>query len=544
MHWTFSPNLSTLQNERAEPMIWSLIKIVLFVVVVAALTLGAGFLIEAGGEVRIAIGAMEFSLTPLAGMIGLLVILACGWVIFRLTGLLIAVFRFFNGDETAISRYFDRNRERRGFEALADGLMALASGEGKAAMAKAARAEKYLQRPELTVLLSAQAAEMSGETAKAQGYYKKLLSDERTRFVGVHGILKQKLAEGDTDTALKLAEKAFALRPRHEKTMDTLFALQSGKSDWSGARKTLEAKLKAKALPKDVHIRRDAVLALAEAREKIEAGDIEAGRLAALHANRLSPDLIPAAALAAEMQSLDNNPKAAVKLLKKAWTAAPHPDLAAAFADIAPDETAEDRLQRFQPLLKINPDHSETRLLAAELSIVAEDYPTARKAIGDLVEDEPTTRSLTIMAAIERGEGAPDNVVRGWLTKALGAQRGPQWICGSCKHIHANWVPTCENCAGFDTLVWELPPETGQAMNRSADMLPLIVGALEDRREPDADSKSDTVEDATIVQETAHEIKPEPSKPKRDLASRMAEESDDLDGILGDVHVIPETEKT
>ena len=41
-------------------------------------------------------------------------------------------------------------------------------------------------------------------------------------------------------------------------------------------------------------------------------------------------------------------------------------------------------------------------------------------------------RALTIMAAIERGEGSSDEVVRGWLTKALPAPRGPQWVCDKC----------------------------------------------------------------------------------------------------------------
>jgi len=525
-------------------MIWSLVKIILFVGLIAALTFGAGYLIEAGGEVRLALGSVEFSLTPLAGLIGVILLLAAGWVVFRLLGLLLAVFRFFNGDETAISRYFDRNRERRGYEALSDGLIALASGEGKVAIAKASKAEKLLNRPDLTLLLSAQAAEMSGEGKRAQGYYKKLLADDRTRFIGVHGLLKQKLAEGDTDTALKLAGKAFALRPRHEKTLETLFLLQSGKANWADARKTLEAKLKAKTLPRDVYTRRDAVLALADAREKIENGDIEAGRIAALQANRLSPDLVPAAALAAELQVLDKNPKAAIKLLKRAWAAQPHPDLAAAFAEIAPDETAKERLTRFAPLLKINPDDAETRMLSAELLIVAEDFPAARKAMAGLADTNLTTRSLTIMAAIERGEGSPDKVVRGWLTKALSASRGPQWVCTSCKHIHAAWVPVCENCTGFDTLAWEVPPTIAQPASRSADMLPLIVGALEDRSNPVADTTIDDIQtapptagaEATIAAST-----PDKSPDKADITARMAKESDDMDGIIGDIHVIPKS---
>ncbi len=531
-------------------MIWSLIKIVLFVTLVAALTFGASYIIEAGGEVRIALGGIEFSLTPLAGLIAIIAVLLAGWLLFRIVGLLIAVLRFFNGDETAISRYFDRNRERRGFEALADGLMALASGEGKVALAKAAKAEKYLARPELTLLISAQAAEMSGETRRAQGYYKQLLADDRTRFVGVHGLLKQKLAEGDTDTAMKLAAKAFALRPRHGATIDTLFALQSEKADWKGARETLSAKLKIRALSKDVHTRRDAVLALAEAREKIETGEVEAGRIAAIHANRLSPDLIPAAVLAAEMHVLNGTGKAAVKVLKRAWSAQPHPDLAAAFADIMPDESPQERRTRFQTLLKLKPDDPESRMLAAELAIVTEDFPAARRALGDLAQTDPTTRSLTIMAAIERGEGAPDNVVRGWLTRGLGASRGPQWMCESCHHIHNQWVPVCENCGRFDTLAWKTPAASGEPVPRPSDMLPLIVGRLEDRpvdapepgpsgeapHNPTPDSTSDLAPD--LAPDSA--LAPGPHSSAKNQISEIATDiSDDLDGILGDPHTIP-----
>lgn len=515
-------------------MIWSILKIILFVGAVAVLTSLAGYLIEAGGEIRVAVGAIEFSLTPLAGVIVLLLMLIAGWVIFRVIGFLVAVLRFLNGDETAISRYFDRSRERRGFEALADGLMALASGEGKLALAKATRAEKYLQRPELTLLISAQAAEMTGETKRAQEFYKQLLKDDRTRFVGIQGILKQKLTEGDTETALKLAEKAFALRPRHEKTMDTLFALQSEQDDWKGARSTLLAKYRAKALPKDVHTRRDAVLALAEARDKIEAGDIQHGTAAVLEANRMSPGLVPAAVLAAEMHALSNAPKAAVKVLKKAWSLQPHPELAAAFADLEPNEIPRARLARFQTLLRLKPEDPESRLLSAELEIAAENFSSARRSMGDLADTDPTLRSLTIMAAIERGEGSDDSVVRGWLTKALGASRGPVWICSSCKHIHGSWMPVCENCASFDTLSWEAPPKTVDSHLHGSEMLPLIVGALE---RPAAEIP----EEAESTPSAPPELKHEENHDVKEYSPEISKESDDMDGIVGDIHTIPES---
>ncbi len=457
-------------------MLWSLTKVVLFIAVVAALTFGAGLLVDTGGGLRIAFGGWEFTLGPLQSLIAALLLVAAVWVLMMLVGLLVAFLRFLTGDETAISRYFDRSRERRGFNALAEALTALASGEGRVAYARAIKAERLLGRPELTTLVAAQAAAAYGDTEKAKEAYKKLLENDRSRFVGIRGLMRLKLDEGDTETALKLARKAFELNPRHEETQDLLLRLQTAAGDWAGARATLGAKLKAGALPRDVFRRRDAVLALQEARGVLdESAPIEA-REAAIMANKLSPDLIPAAAMAARGLAAKGDMKGAVRVLKKAWEARPHPDLAAAFADLVPDETPAERLKRFKALTAIRPDDDETRMLEAELLIAAEDFPGARRALGDVPTRHPTTRSLTLMAAIERGAGADEAVVRGWLARAVAAPRGPQWICEACNTAHPSWQPVCSNCGGFDTLAWVERAETAAQPGADAAMLPLLVG--------------------------------------------------------------------
>jgi len=498
-------------------MLWSLLKIVLFVCIIAALALGATRLLETDGGVMVSIANVEFNLGPLQLAIAAALLLLSLWIVLKLVSFLVALIRFLNGDETAISRYFDRNRERKGFQALADGMMALASGEGKLAMAKAAKAEKYLHRPELTNLISAQAAEMTGDKRKAEDVYKALLVDDRTRFVGVRGLMKQKIAAGDTATALKLAEKAFALKPKHAETQDILLQLQAGNHDWLGARKTLGAKLKTGTLPRDVYKRRDAVLALSEAREVLHEGNSIEAREAAIEANRLSPDLIPAAAMAARGYIQNNQQKYATRVLRKAWEAQPHPDLAAAFAEIEPGETPTQRIKRFTVLTRIKPDHPETRMLLAELNIGAEDFPAARRALGDLATSDPTARSVTIMAAIERGAGADDAIVRGWLTRALSVSRGPQWVCDNCHTVHSTWAPVCDSCAAFDTLSWTVPKSGEVAMPTSAEMLPLIVGQI--AKAPAAAVPGDMPQ--TVVQEPEDaEILPDPPADKGGTAPR------------------------
>lgn len=481
-------------------MLWSLVKILLFVCLVAALTFGATFLSETGETIRITVAGTEFSLTPLAAVILMLVMLASAWLLFRLAGLLLACLKFLNGDETAISRFFNRNRERKGFEAMAQGMMALASGEPRTAMSKAMRAERYLHRPDLTNLLMAKAAEASGDNAKATEVYKSMLIDDRTKFVGVRGLLAQKLEAGDTETAYALAQKAFALKPRQGEMQDTLLRLQAGAEDWAGARKTLSAKLKSGTLPRDVYRRRDAVLAYCEAEEAMAAGDTGKAATQSGEAIKLAPAFVPAAALTARTQTELGHGGPATKAIKRAWSDAPHPELAAAYAEIAPNESHAARIKRFEALVKPNRDHPESRLVMAELFIAAEDFPAARRALGDLYETAPSARTLTIMAAIERGEGSSDAVVRGWLAKAVTASRGSQWVCENCHKIHGTWVPICGNCDAFDSLAWKEPPEEPNGGAGAAEMLPLIVGLLDEKPDSAADA-----EDSNIV-----DISPQP----------------------------------
>lgn len=467
-------------------MLWSLTKVVLFVVIIAALALGAAFLAESGQALRIIVAGWEFTIGPVqAVVLGVLLFVAV-WLILKILGLLGATFRFLNGDETAISRFFDRNRERKGYRALSEGMMALASGEPRLALTRAQNAERLLGKPELTTLLVAQAAEAAGDHKRATEAYKTLLQDNATRFVGVRGLLQQKLAEGDREVALKLAEKAFELRPKHAETQDILLKLQSDAGDWSGARATLGAKLRTGALPKDVYRRRDAVLALQQARTVIDdEASIEA-REAAIEANRLSPDLIPAAAMAARGYIAKGDRKNATRVLKKAWEVLPHPDLAAAFAEIEPGESPQDRLKRFRTLTNARPEDDESKMLLAELLLATEDFPAARRALGDVATRAPTQRSLAILAALARGEGAEDSIVRDLVARAIAAPRGPQWVCDKCHAIHDGWQPVCENCGSFDTLSWKTPPANAATSPVLAELLPLMEARPGPDPEPEA----------------------------------------------------------
>ena len=130
-------------------MLISLFKIVFFIVIITVIALGVTYLMDNEktilGEVFVNIGTTEFILSPIQTVIFLGLIALSAILGLKLFSLLLAILSFINGDETAISRYFSRNRERKGFSALSQGLLALASGEGPLALAKANKRKNILK---------------------------------------------------------------------------------------------------------------------------------------------------------------------------------------------------------------------------------------------------------------------------------------------------------------------------------------------------------------------------------------------------------------
>src|SRR5690606_10775501 len=103
---------------RTRPMLLSLLKILFFFAVVLAIALGAMQLSETGQTLRLEYAGTEIALTPIKAIVALLVLMVLAWLVFKLLGLALAFIRFIAGDETAISRYFARSRERKGYDAL------------------------------------------------------------------------------------------------------------------------------------------------------------------------------------------------------------------------------------------------------------------------------------------------------------------------------------------------------------------------------------------------------------------------------------------
>ena len=404
-------------------MLGPLVYILILLGVILAGGFALNFLVQGGGQLVLHYSDRVYQVTLFEAAILLVLLILAVMVALWLLRLLIALIRFIAGDETAFNAFFARSRERRGLDALSKAYLAMAAGDGKQAQRKAQKAEVKLMRPELTRIVNAQAAELAGDDARARTYYRALLMEKKTACVGARGLLKLALKNGDHDRALKLAEHARELKPKDPEILETLYMLQSQGFDWAAARATLTQQAKAGHLPPPEAHRREAALALAQSEDAAGLGDTERARALAAEAAKLDPTNTAAVTTAARLLIDSGAKRAATKLVTDAWRAQPRPQLAASFAAIEPDEAPAARRRRFDSLFAIHPDHPETQFLRAELALADRDWAGAAAAIGELRETEPSARSCAIMAAIARGRGEPEHVVRAWLARALGAPR-------------------------------------------------------------------------------------------------------------------------
>lgn len=347
-------------------------------------------------------------------------------------------------------------RRHRGYRALTRGFVAVAAGDPDEARRQAERADVLLADPPLTLLLSAQAAQLSGDEHAAQKYFTAMLERPDTAFLGLRGLLNTALRDHDRQQALMLARRAYLLRPKTPWLVAALAELQSQAGLWSEAATVLHRARRSGIIAEG---KRNEAVALAGQSEAADSEGHEAESVELLRrAYKLAPYFVPVAARLASRLAARGDRRRARKIIESAWAHQPHPDLAKAFAILVPDEEPLARLQRTARLAKLRPDHAESHIAIAEAALAAELWGEARRHLRlALLAPHPGRRIFRLMAKLEEEENDDPVAARQWLARAAEADPDPAWVCRRCATTAALWRPLCPSCETFDGLAWNSP---------------------------------------------------------------------------------------
>ncbi len=367
--------------------------------------------------------------------------------------------RFLRRSPRQIARARAETRRGKAYRALTQGLVAVAAGDAQEARRQAKLAGSLLNDPPLTLLLAAQAAQLGGDEQAAERYFRAMLKQPETAFLGLRGLLMQAMRTGDDAAALTLARQAAEERPKAGWAVSTLLELELKEGDNRAAEAVLRRAERLKVIEHDAARRTRAVL-LAE--RGLAANDPENAIGDLREAIRLAPELVAARAQLAAQLGRSGRSREAAKLIEQGWAVAPHPDLAAAYGALEPAEEPLSRVRRFERLAGFKPDHPESRLVLAAANLDAGLWGAARAELEKLsvVADAAVPaaqRQARLMARLAEAEGDAA-AARRWLIAAAEAAPDAAWTCDKCGTPAPAWSARCGHCHGFDSLVWRAAP--------------------------------------------------------------------------------------
>ena len=413
------------------------------------------------------------------------------------------------GSPRAFLRHRRERRRRAGYRALTRGMVAVAAGDSQEAQRCARRADALLADPPLTLLLSAQAAQLGGDETVAKKFFTAMLERPEMEFLGLRGLLNQALRAGDRGTALRLTERAATLRPDTTWAVESLFELEAREGRWDAALETLAQAVKRRIIPRERARHHRGVILYELSLAALAGGEQARGRNLAAQAQALTPDLAAPAAHHARVLLQDHRNGPAAKAIERAWRTIPHPDLAQVYGAIRDGAPPLDRLKRFERLAAQNPDARETHLAVAEAALDAQLWGEARRHLDRALSapappliarlpnpasfsvtpapDEnpslagPTPRLCLMMARLEEAEYGIGPGSREWLDRAVTAMPDPRYICATCGGESLEWRSLCPHCGSFDALAWRTP-----AWAAASSTLPILAkpASAEEREMP------------------------------------------------------------
>jgi HemY protein len=407
------------------------------------------------------------------------------------------------GSPRTYMRWRRERRRRAGYQALTRGMVAVAAGDPEEARRYARRAEVLLAEPPLTLLLSAQAAQLGGDETAAKKFFTTMLDRHETEFLGLRGLLNQALREGDRSTARGLAERAAALSPKTRWAVLSLFDLEVRDGRWEAARDTLVEAVKHRVIAPTTARHHRGVIVYELSLAALARGNRERAAALAAEAQKLAPDLAPAAAHRARLLLKDQRARRAANAIERAWQTAPHPQLAQVYGTVRDGETPLARVARFERLAARNPGARESHIALAEAALAAQLWGEARRhleralaadqppaapipanpvpvnpvpalpipaaeesarpaapAIGaGPVKDRPgpSVQLCLMMAQLEEAEHGDLARTREWLDRAARAVPDPRYVCTNCGGQSLDWRSLCPRCSAFDTFAWRTP---------------------------------------------------------------------------------------
>jgi HemY protein len=325
---------------------------------------------------------------------------------------------------TRMSHAYKEYRSKAGMLALIDGFGALTAGD--VALAKK-MSKKLIKNSEdenlklmqpLTDLFQSQVAIISDQNADAEKYFLSMLEHEKTKFIGLKGLVKLKMKQQNYAQALEHAKAAYAIFPKAAWLLSSLIELYIRDKDWD-----LAEKMTKKAMDFDFLTKKEAIGKIIE--------------ILYMHADELDKELnkkdlqknlerilkfdqseVKAATRLVKIFINEDKQRAAFRIIEKAWACNQSSELINTVPLIYASAKPEKLLDKLNELVDKKPGSFVGNITLIKTMIKQNLLEQAKTKLDKLIEIHGEHPDLCIlMANLESKYGSRHNIISKWLEK-------------------------------------------------------------------------------------------------------------------------------
>ncbi len=403
---------------------WFLIKSVLFVIAVT-------WLLSLGGHITIDFAG--YSLSMPFGIFILSAILMI-WIL-SVIGRFLAIIL---GTPQQLLGHSEIANHKKGMQALAYGLSAVAAGDARMAQYYAGRTTRFLTHDfGLSDLLTGLTQRLNGHDKAAHQSFLKLMNQPETSVLGLKALLQTALDKNDIRYARILATRAYNQNPKQPWVIEQLYNLELRHKNYDSALVLLDRLVRYSDLTKTEIKDEKAIIYMAQ-------GNIE-------KAYKYDPYSLPIGLMIIGKWIENNKRRKAMNAIKKLWIDNPHPKLIDFWIQCAPKKVMNNPLAMVswaENLYRLNADNPASALYAGQTILRLGQKDQASRFIKTAMDGYPTMDCARVMHQLDP--------MGGWMDNIANLKQDQTWVCEKTGRINPKWMPVSLD-GYFNSVVWDYP---------------------------------------------------------------------------------------
>lgn len=274
-------------------------------------------------------------------------------------------------------------------------------------------------------LLSAQIAQLGGDSAAVQRHSRAMLNNRATEVSGLQLLFEDAVEKGKVPLAISYAEQILERREATPALIVSLVDLYARGGDWEKLKSLVRKPSAVRAIGAKKARRLTLIAEYSLAVTEAKRNEMDKAKAHLKQALTMDSSFLPANIALVDLLIREGDTKQAEAQIRRAWSKTPSPELAERFLALHRDASPSRQLGLVQRLVSGNRTHPHSAALVARIALNARMPGKAREVLAAAMQRNNTATVARLMLEAQAASGAPPEVMQHWASRAATASPDP-----------------------------------------------------------------------------------------------------------------------